>query len=48
MVVSNLGKFGSIDLFLGSLTNLPLDLYKGQLISEGLFDVIVWTKTEYR
>ena len=44
MYGGNLFKFGSTGLFLGSLTNLPLDLYKGQLISEGPFDVIVWTK----
>ena len=47
MYGGNLFKFGSTGLFLGSLTNLPLDLYKGQLISEGLFGVIVWTKKNY-
>ena len=39
MYGGNLFKFGSTGLFLGSLTNLPLDLYKSQLTSEGLFDV---------
>ena len=47
MYGGNLFKFGSTGLFLGSLTNLLLDLYKGQLISEGLFDVIVWTKKRW-